>query len=42
MFMMEQSPLKYDIQQKRSGSDIARLDKNIQTDIVVGSNEIKK
>jgi hypothetical protein len=42
MIRMEQSPLWFDIRQKRSGSDIPRIDKHIQTDIVVGSNEIKQ
>ena len=39
MFMKEQSPLKYDLRQKRSGSDIPGIDKHIQTDIIVGSND---
>jgi hypothetical protein len=36
---MEQSPLKYDLRQKRFGSDIPGIDKHIQTDIIVGSND---
>jgi hypothetical protein len=39
MFKMEQSPLKYDLRQKRFGSDIPGIDKHIQTDIIVGSND---
>ena len=42
MIRIEQSPLWFDIRQKRSGSDIPRIDKHIQTDIVVGSSDIKQ
>jgi hypothetical protein len=42
MFKIEQSGQTYDNRQKQFGSDIPRIDKHIQTDIVVGSNEIKQ
>jgi hypothetical protein len=42
MFRMEQSGQTYELKLKRFGSDIPRIDKHIQTDIVIGSNEIKK
>ncbi len=42
MFKIEQSGQKYDIRQKRFGSDIPKIDKLIQTDIIVGKSEIKK
>ena len=38
MFKMEQSGQKYDIRQKRFGSDIPKIDKLIQTDIIVGKS----